>query len=99
MAQVIASAVATAPASSAPPASPAPPAPGPTPGMDAEIDNLMAESEQMDLEAEARRLGFSTADLFGRVLVVSTLTNTLLIIILLIGAMHSMNIQSECAPS
>ncbi|KAG1738043.1 hypothetical protein EDD22DRAFT_959583, partial [Suillus occidentalis] len=96
VAQVIASAVATAPASSAPPA---PPTPSPSPDTGAEIDNLIAESEQMDIEAEARRLGFSTADLFGRVLIVSSLTNTLLIIALLIGAMHSMNIQSECASS
>ncbi|KAG1727346.1 hypothetical protein EDD22DRAFT_961257 [Suillus occidentalis] len=76
VAQVIVSAIATAPTSPAPPA---PPTPSPAPDTGAEINNLIAKSEQMDIEADACHLGFFTADLFG--------------------AMHSINIQSECASS
>ncbi|KAG1768670.1 hypothetical protein EDD22DRAFT_843950 [Suillus occidentalis] len=91
-AQVIAAAVASAPA----PPTPVPvPAPATVTNTDAEIDALIAESENVDLETEARAFGFSTSDLFGSVLTISLGLNAVLTILL--GAMHSMNIQSDVA--
>jgi hypothetical protein len=88
---VIASIEATAPASP----TPSPPAPVPEADPDAEIDALIADSEQMDIEAEARRLGFSTSDLFGRPIFLGLVINNLLTLtLLLLGAMNSMNLQS-----
>lgn len=88
-AQVIAAAVASASASPAP----APvPVPSPVTDTDAEIDALIAESETVDLETEARAFGFSTSDLFGSVLTISLGLNAVLTVLL--GAMNSMNLQS-----
>lgn len=62
---------------------------------DAKIDKLIADSEQMDLEAEACHLGFSTSDLFGRLLLICVAVNILLTLSLLVlGVMNFINLQS-----
>jgi hypothetical protein len=87
---VIAAAVASATASPAP--NPVE-VPVPVTDTDAELDALIADSAPVDLETEARAFGFSTSELFGGVLTISLGLNVVLTILL--GAMNSMNIQSD----
>jgi hypothetical protein len=62
---------------------------------DEEINSLIAESEKMDLEAEARCLGFTTSDLFGRVVITGLLVINALTLLLLLAAMNSMQLQQS----
>ncbi|KAG1778004.1 hypothetical protein EV702DRAFT_1196803 [Suillus placidus] len=91
---------------SAPSLTPAPAVTAPSPSvsepltdLDEEIDSLINESEKMDLEAEARRLGFTTTELFGRVLIAGLVVIDLLMVLLFLDAMNSMNLQPTTASS
>ncbi|KAG1866001.1 hypothetical protein F4604DRAFT_1682991 [Suillus subluteus] len=91
---------------SAPAPTPAPALTAPSPSvsdpltnLDEEIDTLIHESEKMDLEAEARRLGFTTTELFGRVLIAGLVAIDLLMVLLFLDAMNSMNLQPPAVPA
>ncbi|KAG1880730.1 hypothetical protein C8R48DRAFT_767508 [Suillus tomentosus] len=64
----------------------------------ADIDSLIAESEQMDLEAEARHHGFTAEELFGSVVLLGLLTLVNISLLILLAAMGTMNIESAPAP-
>ncbi|KAG2098913.1 uncharacterized protein F5147DRAFT_777430 [Suillus discolor] len=83
----------TPPPSLPSPASPSPPA-EPAGDLGADIDSLIAESEQMDLEAEARRRGFTTEELFGSVVLLGLVTIVNMSLLVLLAAMGTMNIES-----
>ncbi|KAG1870366.1 hypothetical protein C8R48DRAFT_670751 [Suillus tomentosus] len=85
-----------------PPPSLPSPASAPTPAdqagdLGADIDSLIAESEQMDLEAEARHHGFTAEELFGSVVLLGLLTIVNISLFVLLAAMGTMNIESTPA--
>ncbi|KAG1846900.1 hypothetical protein C8R48DRAFT_677701 [Suillus tomentosus] len=85
-----------------PPPSLPSPASAPTPAdhagdLGADIDSLIAESKQMDLEAEARRHGFTAEELFGSVFLLGLLTIVNITLPVLLAAMGTMNIESTPA--
>lgn len=61
------------------------------------VPTLITKSETMDLQAKAYAFEFSTSDLFDSVLTISLGLNVVLTVLL--GAMHSMNIQFDGAVS
>jgi hypothetical protein len=64
----------------------------------ADVASLIAEAEQMDLDAEARRAGFgSTEEMFGRLLCTFSLAINLLTLLSFLAAMNLQTAQNALA--
>ncbi|KAG2146496.1 uncharacterized protein EDB93DRAFT_1250778 [Suillus bovinus] len=77
------------------PSSPVPAAAGQVDEMNAEMDALIAKSEQLDLEVEAHRHRFSTEELFGSFILIGLLMSINVLLLFLLAAMDTMNIKSS----
>ncbi|KAG1823035.1 hypothetical protein EV424DRAFT_1538692 [Suillus variegatus] len=82
------------PPPSLPSPSPVPSPAEPAGDLGANIDSLIAESEQMDLEAEARCHGFTAEELFGSVILLGLITIVNVSLLILLAAMGTMNLET-----